>query len=109
VTANNTVLHVGTGCPTNSTNFFCRQGNDNAGDVPGRACASNPRASTVVLPGATSRTYFVQVGGYAGDAAVATGLAWDYALASPSAIATRSGTRSRSRALISATRTRKAK
>lgn len=93
-TANNTVLYVGTGCPAWSAAFACRQGNDNAGDVPGRSCAGNPRASTVVIPGVSSRTYFLQIGGYNGGA-VTTGVAWEYvAVGSAPGTASRSRTRS---------------
>jgi hypothetical protein len=100
--ANNPVLYVGTGCPTWTMAFNCRAGNDNAGDEGGGApaCAANPRASTVVVPAVTSRAFFVQLGGFSG-APVTSGLAWDYAGATPSRSAagtpTRSRTTSRSR------------
>jgi hypothetical protein len=110
LTPDNTVIYVGTSCPTWSTPFSCRQGNDNAGDVAGRSCAANSRASTIVLPAAASRTYFVQVGGYGGGV-VTSGLAWDYVVAA-STTGTRSGSKSRTRSRTrsgSGTRSRKAK
>ena len=87
--ANNTVLYVGTGCPTWALPFGCVMGNDHAA---GPACGGNPLASSVAVV-ATQATYYLQLGGY-GGAHVVSGLAWDYA-----APVTRSasGTRSRSR------------
>ena len=61
---NNTVLYVGTGCPTWALPFACRSGNDNAA---GPACGSNPLASTVAIT-AAQVTYYVQVGGWWGGA-----------------------------------------
>lgn len=133
--ANNTVLYVGTGCPTWALPFGCLAGNDNAGDagvgsVVTTACAANPRASSIIVPGVLSRTLHIQIGGY-GGAPIVSGLAWSYApVASRSATApvtrrttdTRSATRSRTRprtasssgtrtgsAMGSRSRTRKAK
>jgi hypothetical protein len=86
-TANNTVLYVGTGCPSWAVPFACRVGNDDAGDDPaaaalppalgGGGCPSNRQASTAVLPGVGARAYFIQLGGYLG-APVVSGLAWRY-------------------------------
>jgi len=118
-TANNTVLYVGTGCPTWSQPFACLRGNDDAADDGVAACPGNPRASTLVIPDARSRSYFVMAGG-ANGADVRTGLTWSYApaaaasgsgsaskrpAASQSAKASRSRTASRTRSR-SATRTR---
>ena len=105
-TASNTVLYVGTGCPSWAVPFNCRVGNDNGGDdagggggggagVSGPPCAANAGASTIVLRGVATRNYFVQLGGYLG-APVMSGLGWAYAPPA-SATASRSGTRSRSR------------
>ena len=95
-TANNTVLYVGSGCPTWALPFGCRAGNDN-GAAP--VCGSNALASTVAVV-ATQATYYVQLGGMDG-AHVTSGLAWSYAAPSRSG----SGTRSPSRSL-SPSRTR---
>ena len=110
-TANNTVIYVGTGCPTWALPFGCLAGNDNAGDggagvTVTATCASNPRASSLTIPGVASRTLHVQLGGY-GGAPVVSGLGWNYAPApaSRSASASRSRTRSRTRS-ASGTRTR---
>ena len=98
-TANNTVLYVGTGCPTWAQPFGCRAGNDNAA---GPACGGNGLASTVAVA-ATQPTYYVQLGGFNG-AAVTSGLGWAYAPpAAASGSAAGSATRSRSG---SATRSR---
>ena len=112
-TANNTVLYVGTGCPTWALPFACLVGNDNAGDAgPGAvamaACGSNPRASSLIVLGVASRTLHVQLGGYDG-APVVSGLGWSYAPApaSRSASASRTRTRSRTRS-ATGTRTRSA-
>ena len=87
-TANNTVLYVGTGCPTWALPFGCAVGNDNA--VGPAACGGNGQASTVAVT-ATQTTYYVQLGGF-GGAHVVSGLAWAY-----TAPASRSGSGSRSR------------
>ena len=108
-TKNNTLLYIGTGCPTWQLPFGCLAGNDNAGDLDGlrtTACASNARASTVSIV-ATSRTYFVQVGSASGEDFV-SGLAWQYSpLGSPSASRTGTVTGSKSRT-ASQTRSRTA-
>ena len=91
-TANDTVLYVGTGCPTWALPFSCRVGNDNAA---GPACGGNALASTVTVA-ATQATYYVQLGGVNG-AHVVSGLAWAYvAPATTSGSGSRSRTRSRS-------------
>ena len=106
-TANDTVLYVGTGCPSWDLPFGCLAGSDNAG---GSACPANAGASAVSLV-ATQRTYFVQVGGFNG-ADVTAGLAWAYA---PPPTPSRSGSRSRAAAsrsrsaAASRSRSRKAK
>jgi len=98
LTSNNTVLYLGTGCPTWFGSFNCLRAND---DATASTCASNPLAS-VLSHTAASRIYFVQLGTSSG-AEVVSGLSWSYSVAS----ATRksSGTRSRT---ASATRTRSA-
>ena len=63
-TANNTVLYVGTGCPTWALPFGCLAGNDNASDagvgsVATTACAANPLASSITVLGLLSRTLHV--------------------------------------------------
>ena len=98
----NTVLYVGTGCPTWSGSFNCLKANDDAGDVSGQSCAGNPTASTVRLTSISSRVFFVQVGGYLG-APVTTGLAWNYSLPSPTATSSKSATRSKAPASRSGT------
>jgi hypothetical protein len=100
-TSGNTVLYVGTGCPSWSAAFNCVAGNDNAAEP---SCAANGLASTVTLT-ATQSNYFVQVGGVNGNTVV-SGLAWSYALASPSATATRTRTRTRTRSAAPAAQTR---
>jgi hypothetical protein len=97
-TANNTVLYVGTGCPTWYLPFGCRAGNDNAGDAAEQAgCDANPLASTVTLAPTSARVYFLQLGGYLG-AGVTSGLSWRYEPPrSPSATRSGSGTGSATR------------
>ena len=112
LSANNTVLYLGTGCPTWYGSFNCLVGNDNAGDVAGQTCGASASASTLSRTVA-SRVYFVQVGAAAGGSVV-SGLRWSYAPPSPSATAsrtvaaTRTATRTRS-ATASKSRSRKAK
>lgn len=110
---NDTVLYVGTGCPTASSSFGCLVGNDDATAPP---CAANGLASTLKIT-ATQRSYFLQLGGVNGRD-VTAGLAWMYAPppASPSGSRTpsRSHTRSRStsftaRRTSTCSRTRKPK
>lgn len=108
LTHNNTVLYVGTGCPTWSQPFACQLGNDDAADFGGAPCGDNPSASALVLRGVTSRSFFVQLGGYGGEH-VTSGLRWAYAPASlPTTTRTRSRTAlpSQRRASPSATATR---
>ena len=100
-TANDTVLYVGTGCPTWALPFACRAGNDNAAGAA--ACGSNGLASTVAIA-ATQLTYYVPLGGLNG-APVVSGLAWSYAAGGAPRSGTRSGTRSRT---ASRTRSRSA-
>ena len=90
--ANNTVLYVGTGCPSWAQPFGCIVGNDNAA-AP--ACGSNGLASSVAVT-VTQPVVYIQLGGHAGEP-VTSGLAWAYAApASRSASGTHSRTRSRS-------------
>jgi len=108
LTSNNTVLYLGTGCPTWFGSFNCLRANDDAIS----ACASNPLAS-VLTHTATSRIYFVQLGTSSG-AEVVSGLSWSYraASASPTSTRTRSRTASPTRtrsATRSKSRSRKAK
>ena len=109
LTANNTVLYAGSGCPTWAYPFACAAGNDDAADVPGQACAGNPRASTLVLQPVGGRAHFVQVGAYGvgagagGGGGLVSGLSWAYV--PPSQTPSRSGSRSRTR---SRTRSRSA-
>ena len=110
LTTNNTVLYLGTGCPTWFGSFNCLRGNDDAGSVAGVSCAANPLASALSHV-ATSRIYFVQLGTSSG-AEVVSGLSWGYRVgsASPSGSRTRSRTASRTRsATRSRSRSRKAK
>jgi len=105
LTTNNTVLYLGTGCPTWFGSFNCLRGNDDAGSVAGASCASNPLASALSHV-ATSRIYFVQLGASSG-ADVVSGLSWSYSV--PGASRTSTVTRSRSRSrTASPTRTRSA-
>jgi hypothetical protein len=69
-----TVLWVGTGCPTDATAFGCVGAND---DASGGTCGAR---SSYVVPAATQRYYTVVVGGYSGvsPATVASGLSWSY-------------------------------
>jgi hypothetical protein len=90
LSANNTVLYVGTGCPAWDRPFGCVVGNDNAA-AP--ACGSNALASTASVT-ASQLVYFVQLGGLNGED-VTAGVAWSYA--APAASRSASGTRSRSR------------
>ena len=101
LTLNNTVLYLGTGCPTWALPFGCLRGNDDAGDAAGQSCPSNPQASTISIV-ATSRFFFVQLGTSSG-ADVVSGLSWSYAAPRPTPTSTR--TRSRT---ASPTRTRSA-
>lgn len=117
VSSDNTVLYVGTGCPTWFGSFACISGNDDAGDG-GLPCAGNARASSLSFT-ASSRYFFVQVGA-AGGGAVTSGLRWSYQMSSgtptrsrtASRTRTRSATRSASRSAtrsMSRSRSRKAK
>ena len=103
LTANNTVLYIGTGCPTWAQPFACVSGNDNAA-----TCSTNAFASTLSIT-ATQTRYFVQLGGI-NSAHVVSGLQWSYNLPSrsPSGSRTRSRSSSRSRS-GSRSRSRKAK
>ena len=103
LTTNNTVLYLGTGCPTWFGSFNCLRGNDDTGSVTGASCASNPLASTLSHV-ASSRIYFVQLGTSSG-VDVVSGLSWSYAVASASPASTRTRSRTRSRT-ASPTRTR---
>ena len=98
--ANNTVLYVGTGCPSWAQPFGCLAGSDNA-----PACAANPLASTVALV-VTQSNYFIQLGGVNG-AEVVSGLGWAYAAPAPTLSRSGSGSRSRTRSR-SGSRTRSA-
>ena len=86
-----TLLFVGTGCPTSYGSFNCLGSNDDAGDV----CAG-ARQSAVMLPVST-RLLYVLVGGFSAAAAPYT-LSWTYTgpTASPSNAATRSTSRTAS-------------
>ena len=86
-TANNTVLYVGTGCPSWALPFGCLVGGDNAPD-----CGGNAFASTVALV-ATQSNYFIQLGGVNGRA-ITSGLQWTYAASSASGTSSRTRTRS---------------
>ena len=99
LTTNNTVLYLGTGCPTWFGSFNCLRGNDDAGSVAGSSCASNPLASTLSHV-ASSRIYFVQLGTSSG-VDVVSGLSWSYRVASASPTTSRSRSRT-----VSPTRTR---
>ena len=104
LSANNTVLYVGTGCPSWALPFGCLAGNDDA--VP--ACGSNGLASSLTIT-LTQRFYFIQVGG-AGGRGVTAGLQWAYnAPATRTATASRSRTRSASRTRSTASRSRSRK
>jgi hypothetical protein len=95
--ANNTVLYVGTGCPSWALPFGCLVGNDNAAVPTG--CAGNAFASTVTLV-AMQSNYYVQLGGVNG-LDVVSGLGWAYVplppVASPSVSRSRSASASRTR------------
>jgi hypothetical protein len=86
-TANNTVLYVGTGCPTWSVSYNCLAGADNDA-----TCGSNPLASRLVLRNVAQANFFVQLAGYAGET-VTSGLAWSYTLPSQSPAPTKSKSR----------------
>ena len=112
LTSNNTVLYLGTGCPTWFGSFNCLRGNDNSA----AGCAPNALASSLTHITASS-VYFVQVGAAEGGSVV-SGLAWSYVLPKPSATASRSRAPSPSRsampcrsrsATLSKSRSRKAK
>ena len=98
LTTNDTVLYLGTGCPTWFGSFNCLRASD---DAAGAACTGNPLAS-VLSHVTASRLHFVQVGAASG-AEVVSGLSWSYAVAS----ATRTSTHTRSRT-ATPTRTRSA-
>jgi hypothetical protein len=99
LTSNNTVLYIGTGCPTWFGSFNCLRGNDDAVGVA--TCAGDPLASALSHI-TTSRLYFVQVGTASGGEVV-SGLSWSYVAPRPSP----TSTRTRSRTMIP-TRTRSA-
>jgi len=102
LTSANTVLYVGTGCPTWSGPFACLRGNDDAGDVAGQACASNPRASALSVTLSASRVVFIMAGANDGSD-VATGLRWSYAAPTPSRTPSRTSSRARA---VTASRTK---
>ena len=113
-TTADTVLYLGTGCPTWFGSFNCLRGNDNAAP----ACGPNALASSLSHVTASS-VYFIQVGAASGGPVV-SGLSWSYTLPTRSATGSRSrvpapsrsatATRSRSRsATVSKSRSRKAK
>ena len=104
LTANDTVLYLGTGCPTWFGSFKCLRGNDNA--VGAATCASNPLASTLSHV-ASSRIYFMQLGTSSG-ADVVSGLSWSYVTPrpSPTSTRTRSRTASPARTRFAATRSK---
>ena len=112
-TINDTVLYVGTGCPSWERPFACVAGNDDAPLAAaggGGGCAGgNARASTVAVV-VTQPTYYVQLGGMNGGDVV-SGLGWGYTPpASRSASGSRTRSRSRSRSgSRSATRSRSRK
>ena len=89
-TANNTVLYVGTGCPSWALPFGCLAGNDNA--AAGACGGGNAFASTVSVTRVDQIIYYLQLGGVSGEH-VTSGLAWVY---TPPASASGSGSRSRS-------------
>jgi hypothetical protein len=89
LTANDTVLYVGTGCPTWGTSFGCLAGADDA--VP--PCGANGLASTLKIT-AAQRNYFLQLGGVNGRDVV-SGLAWAYTPPPASPSGSRSPSRSR--------------
>jgi len=95
LTANDTVLYVGTGCPSWAAPFGCLAGNDDA------ACGSNGLASSLTIV-ASQRSYYIQVGGASGRD-VTAGLQWAYSAPAPAASRSASATRTRTR-----TRTRSA-
>ena len=110
LTSDNTVLYLGTGCPTWFGSFNCLVGNDNAGDTGQAPCATNALASTLAVT-ASSRYFFVQVGGASG-ADIRSGLSWSYAALRPSPTSSRSRSRTRTRTRTrsrSKSRSRKAK
>lgn len=104
LSAANTVLYLGTGCPTRDSLFNCLKGNDDAGRFVGSACGSNVLASTLTHVTA-SRVYYVQVGEASG-AEFSSGLSWNYTFVASSGSGTSTGTASRTQ---TATRTRKVK
>ena len=101
LTTNDTVLYLGSGCPTWYGSFNCLRATDDG--VGAAACTGNPLAS-VLSHVTASRLYFVQVGAASGGEVV-SGLSWSYAVASSMRTMTRTRTRSRT---ASPTRTRSA-
>ena len=95
LTSNNTLLYIGTGCPTWAVPFACIKGNDDAGQDGSTACTSNALASYLSISSVSTRDYFIQVGGR-GTGDIVSGLRWQYDAPSKSAAATpsKSGTRS---------------
>jgi hypothetical protein len=93
-TTGDTLLYIGIGCPIGRITFQCQVGNDDAGDTVGQAaCSDNGGASTVTIPSATSRFYFVMLGHAPGTAPPVASVTWAY---TPPA-ATLSPTRTRTR------------
>ena len=114
LTSGNTVLYVGTGCPTWFGSFLCLRGNNNAGEIlPAQGCTANALASTVSITVSSYTKYVVQLGEFNGGDVV-SGLSWRYEAprASPTTSRTRSSTASRTRTrsrTVSKSRSRKAK
>ena len=109
LTSNNTVLYVGTGCPTWAASFSCLRGNNNAGElVAAEACTANAHASTLSITTTIYTKLFVQLGEFNGGDVV-SGLSWRYEppRPSPTSSLTRSRSASPSRT-SSSTRTRSA-
>jgi len=69
-----TVLFVGTGCPTSSASFRCLIANDDAGAI---ICPSDTMASQVRI-NANSRYMWAVVGNYASSTSASSGIRWWY-------------------------------
>jgi len=81
-----TVLYVGTGCPSTTANFRCLSANDDAGSS---ICPSDSMASQVRL-NVSTRYVWVVVGNYASSTSASSGIRWWYNGDMPPSVPTRS-------------------
>jgi len=82
-----TVLYVGTGCPSSSASFRCLMANDDIGSI---LCPSDSMASQVRL-NVSTRYVWAVVGNYASSTTASSGISWYYGSALPPSVPSMSG------------------